>query len=94
MACTKACLDFAMTYTNASCEYSSSFRARASQFASSHGEQQQHEENMYRTEYRKYLKTYKPFYVKIGSFNYIRRTTFVEVTSDVVLQGVVTFLLT
>ena len=85
---TKINLDFAMSYTVASQRYEQSFRA----WCAAPGLKQASDIELYRAESR-FFRAVKAFHFKIGPLFEIRRTTFAQVTQDVVLQGVVSIVL-
>ena len=84
-AATKLLLDWAMTYTNASTTYLETFWER------SRGLRSERELRRHRKLAREF-KNCRALHFKIGDMFHVTRTTFVVVTSDIVIQNVVTLI--
>ena len=91
---TKICLDFAMVYTDASCEYPNSFNQWVKQALYNAAAESQHLNlNLYKDLHRTF-RTYRPFQFEIGPFFHATHTTYINLEFGVVFQSMATLLLT
>jgi hypothetical protein len=93
MGATKACLDFAMSYTKASRRFPGSFQDYCKSMSHVGASDSPQPKLQLLQCQRRIFRTYRSFHFQIGRFMEITETTFVMVTSDVVFEGVWSILL-
>ena len=90
---TKACLQFAISYTKASRRFPRSFQDFCKNMSHAGASRSPQSQVQILQNQRRIFRTYRSFHFQIGCFKEISETTFVMVTSDVVFQGVWSILL-